>query len=74
MVNGHGFANFPRENIKGLLFAGASTSLDYPAEAQGMNRCAFHTGCVEELTEDRLHFSLPSVSLNTASHIQKKST
>lgn len=60
--------------MKGLLLSGASTSLDYPVEAQVMNRCAIHTGRVEELTEDRLHFSLLSVSLNTANHIQKKGT
>lgn len=60
--------------MKGLLFSGASASLDYPVEAQLMNRCAIHTGWVEELTEDRLYFSLLSVSLNAASHIQKKST
>lgn len=64
---------FPRKYER-LLFSGASTSLDYPVEARVMNRCAIHTGCVDELTEDRLHFSLLSVSLNTANHIQKKST
>lgn len=60
--------------MKGLLSSGASSSLDYPVEVQVMNRCAIHIGCIEELTEDRMYFSLLSISLNTASHIQKKST